>query len=206
MDGVDVVMEVVPQPRIFEWNIFHHHLMSRSLLDIDGVLCHDPSTDQNDDGVNYRRFLLDAKLRVRPSFEIMGLVTSRLEKYRAETTRWMEANGIQFKELHMLDLPSAEERRRLSAHGSFKGEVYKRSSAELFIESESLQARVIASISGKPVLSLEDMEVYTPGLVSLRGAVERTKRSKGLKKFARSLLGKPLRGFKLNRAETERLP
>ncbi|KAK0361012.1 hypothetical protein LTR94_025040, partial [Friedmanniomyces endolithicus] len=48
--GADIVFETIGLPRYFEWNIFHHKDLSRMCFDIDGVLCHDPERDQNDDG------------------------------------------------------------------------------------------------------------------------------------------------------------
>ncbi len=40
-------MEVIDRPRIFEWNVLHHPgILKDACLDIDGVLCHDPSHEQ----------------------------------------------------------------------------------------------------------------------------------------------------------------
>jgi orotate phosphoribosyltransferase len=59
---VDFFGEVVDQPRIFAWNILHHApLMARACLDIDGVLCHDPTEEDNDDGLRYAAFLRSAQ-------------------------------------------------------------------------------------------------------------------------------------------------
>src|SRR5690606_350291 len=40
--ALDLWYEVLDTPRIFEWNIMHHSLLSKSCVDIDGVLCRDP--------------------------------------------------------------------------------------------------------------------------------------------------------------------
>ncbi|MBI1687015.1 phosphoribosyltransferase family protein [Caulobacter hibisci] len=162
----DVILATVPQPRVFEWNALHHAILSRACVDIDGVLCHDPTDEENDDGERYLRFLTQARPRTIPTKKIASLVTSRLEKYRPETEAWLKANGVEYGELIMLDLPTAEERRRAGVHGSFKGEYYKRSKAEIFIESELAQAQTIANISGKPVLSLEGPVMCEPGNLS----------------------------------------
>ncbi len=82
---VDLYFEIVSAPRVFEWNIMNHDIICRSCFDIDGVLCIDPTEEQNDDGEKYIEFLQTAKPLWIPKFEIGVLVTSRLEKYRSYT-------------------------------------------------------------------------------------------------------------------------
>ncbi|WP_421682773.1 phosphoribosyltransferase [Stutzerimonas urumqiensis] len=160
---VDICMEIVKQPRVFEWNIMHHHFMSEACLDIDGVLCEDPTADDNDDGVNYLKFLTRARPLYIPSLKVAHLVTSRLEKYRPETEAWLAEHGVQYGQLHMLDLPSAAERRRLNMHHKFKAQVYARQKdASLFVESEMQQAIEIMKATKKPVYCIETNEMYTP--------------------------------------------
>lgn len=159
---VDVVLEAVPQPCLFQWTVFHHALLERCCVDIDGVLCCDPTAEENDDGAAYRGFLERATPMMVPTRPIGWLVTSRLEKYRPQTEAWLRAAGIAYRELVMLDLPSAEERRRANAHGGFKAKVYEDLDAVLFIESEHAQAEKIAELSGKPVLCLETNHLVEP--------------------------------------------
>ena len=150
-------------PRLFEWNLFHRWELERCCVDIDGVLCLDPTHEQNDDGERYREFLVNATTLARPTHRIGHLVTSRLEKYRPETEQWLKAAGIEYGQLHMLDLPSAKERRQQGTHGSFKAKVYARlDSTFLFIESESRQAEEIALRSGKPVLDFGQQRLVQP--------------------------------------------
>lgn len=165
-DEVDLALEVLPLPRMFEWNFMHHVYLQHACVDIDGVLCLDPCEAENDDGPNYLRFLAGAAPLYRPTARIACLVTSRLEKYRAETEAWLATHGIQYDRLEMLDLPSAAERRRLGLHGSYKGKVYRDSRAMLFIESEYRQAVEIARIAGKPVLSIEGQQIIGPDTLS----------------------------------------
>ncbi len=161
---VDIWLELVEQPRVFEWNILHHPLLTQACLDIDGVLCIDPTVEENDDGPNYQQFLEQAQPLFIPSVKVAHLVTSRLEKYRAVTEAWLRRHGVEYGELHMLDLPSAEERRRLGIHGTFKAEVYARHPlTRLFVESEQDQALQIVKASGKPVYCLQTNQMYSPG-------------------------------------------
>ena len=189
----DIVLEVLPQPRIFQWNFMHHIALERACVDIDGVLCHDPTETENDDGAAYLRFLTAARPLYLPTHRVAALVTSRLEKYRAQTEAWLDAIGVRYKELVMLDLPSKAERQRLAAHGSFKAEYYRKSPYDLFIESENGQARTIARLSGKPVLCLESHRLIEPSAAAIIASLPKVQSfgqgGSAIKRFARSVLG-----------------
>jgi uncharacterized HAD superfamily protein/adenine/guanine phosphoribosyltransferase-like PRPP-binding protein len=199
-EQADFVFEVVPWPRLFQWNFMHHDLLEQSCVDIDGVLCLDPTDDENDDGPAYARFLAEARPLYGPTRKIAYLVTSRLEKYRSQTEAWLAARGIQYDKLIMLDLPSKQERQRMGAHGSFKAEFYRRSDAELFIESEYGQAVKIAKLSGKPVLCLETHQMISPSFLQARVNQARTAQGRQaiLKSAVRTALGERVYGM-LNR-------
>ena len=68
---------------IYEWNIMQHHppLMSKSLYDMDGVLCLDPPDERNT--VLYEAYIRNAVLLFIPRTKIGGVVTYRLTKYKA---------------------------------------------------------------------------------------------------------------------------
>lgn len=159
-EHVDIVFEVLPQPRVFQWNLMHHNFIERACVDIDGVLCRDPTEHENDDGANYIEFLLNASPLHLSTRTIKTLVTSRLEKYRAETEDWLAQHEVRYETLVMLDLPSKQARQEARAHGSFKADHYRNSDAILFIESELGQAREIAQRSGKPVICLETHTLF----------------------------------------------
>ena len=152
---VDFWCEVVDQPRYFEWNVMHHPNLKRSCVDLDGIICRDPTESENDDGDNYRSFLVSAEPLIRPSVEIGWIVTCRLEKYRHLTEEWLKKHGIRYTNLVMMDLPDKKTRLALGKHALFKAEVYESSHAILFIESSPVQAQEIAAISGKDVLCLD---------------------------------------------------
>jgi uncharacterized HAD superfamily protein len=193
--GVDITLKVVPQPRLFQWNVMHHNMLDRCCVDIDGVLCIDPTEHENDDGENYLEFLLNASPLHTPTRQIGWLVTSRLEKYRKETEDWLHKRGIQYGELVMLDLPTREARLQSRSHATFKADVYrKRPSALLFIESEREQARDICRLAGKPVLSIGSQEMFTPEPLSGVALAQRFRtlptRYKAAEPSARSLARK----------------
>jgi uncharacterized HAD superfamily protein/hypoxanthine phosphoribosyltransferase len=174
--------ELVPNPRRFEWNILSSTAIQRYCFDMDGVLCLDPSKEDNDDGDRYRDFILTAQPLYIPNHKIGAIVTSRLEKFRPETETWLKRNGIEYGELVMLNLPTKEDRIRLKAAPSFKAEFYKKSSHELFIESEHNQAVRIAEASDKFVYALDSVTMHGPGKLSsliLRNKMTLKKRIKG---------------------------
>ncbi|MBR9812431.1 phosphoribosyltransferase [bacterium] len=165
-DATDIAFELLEMPRVFEWNLFHRPDIDQCCVDIDGVLCRDPTNAENDDGVNYQMFMRTVAPLFKPSYPIGHLVTSRLERYRQLTEEWLHNNGINFHHLHMLDLPTAEIRRQQRAHAPFKAKVYSQvRQAQLFVESDPIQAQQIADMSGKAVLCYSDQLMYRPHTV-----------------------------------------
>ena len=77
LDGhVDLYREVVEMPRVFEWNLMHGTVLANSCMDIDGVLCLDPTDEENDDGERYLRFLSETPALLLPTAPVGWLVTS----------------------------------------------------------------------------------------------------------------------------------
>jgi uncharacterized HAD superfamily protein/hypoxanthine phosphoribosyltransferase len=164
---VDFYFEICPVPRIFSWNCMHSPVLATCCVDIDGVLCRDPSTEENDDGPRYLEFLRSTEPLRLPSYEVGWLVTSRLERYRSETEAWLERRNVKYRNLVMLENYTAEERRRSGIHSTFKASVYSSADAHLFIESDAAQANRIAQLSGKQVLCVETQQLADPNPVSI---------------------------------------
>ena len=157
-EKVDIFCEIVEHPRIFQWNLFHHtSFLPHSFCDIDGVLCPNPPID--DDGEQYINYIKNAPKLYTPTVEIDTLISCRLEKYRAITEKWLKQNGIKYKHLILLNLPSKEARLKWRKHGEYKGKLYKKSNAILFIESSLWEAQKIQKISHKPVFCIETFEM-----------------------------------------------
>lgn len=162
-DMVDIPLVQLDMPRVFEWNIFHHKVLENACVDIDGVLCVDPTNEENDDGENYLNFLLNASPYIIPKVKINTLVTTRLEKYRPNTEAWLKKHGIQYDELVMMDLPDKATRMKMNNRGEYKAEAFKqRKHCTIFIESERRQAQTIFELSGKTVYCVDTNEMYTP--------------------------------------------
>ena len=131
-------------------------------LDIDGVLCENPTPEENDDGEKYIEFLRNARPKYVPTKKIGYLITSRLEKYRAETEYWLKKHGVEYDQLIMCPYQTAEERRRRGNHAIIKAIVYSQlPGTVLFVESERWQAIEIARRTFKPVFCTENQQCYT---------------------------------------------
>lgn len=175
---VDHWSEVITPPRLFEWNILHHPMLSNACLDIDGILCRDPTPEENDDGERYREFLRCVEPNYIPDRRIGWLVTCRLETYREETEAWLERNGIEYDSLVMMDLPDKETRQQLGNHAEYKAEVYESTGASIFIESDPRQAARICDITNKSVFCYQTFEMIQPdrAKAAFRKQVEYTTR------------------------------
>ena len=152
---------IIPMPRVFEWNVFHHFWLQQSCMDIDGVLCVDPTKEENDDGQKYLHFLRTAQPKWIPTVKIGHLVTSRLEKYRSQTEAWLAAYNVNYGQLHMLDCKDARERRRLNLHARHKARVAKAVDAKMFIESSYRQAGEIFQMIEIPTLCTDHMMMFS---------------------------------------------
>ena len=157
---VDIYCEIVDGDRIFQWNMFHHKkYMMESCLDIDGVLCRNPTPEENDDGEKYHKFLISADPKFLPSVKIKTLISCRLEKYRMETEFWLHQHNIEYEKLILLNLPDATARRAWGKYGEYKANEYKKSQYKFFIESSLAESKVIKSITKKPVFCIETMQM-----------------------------------------------
>lgn len=157
---VDFYCEIVDGDRIWEWNLFHNQLiLGRSCLDIDGVLCRDPTPEENDDGEKYHKFLLTAEPKFIPTVRIKTLITNRLAKYKNETMFWLKKHGIEYENLIMLNLPNAEERKKWNKYGEFKANEYIKNGYVFFIESSLSEALKIKEITRKTVFCIETMSI-----------------------------------------------
>lgn len=169
---VDLFFREMPYPRLFEWNALHHAHVKAACFDLDGVLCVDPSDADNDDGARYENFLRTALPLFTPTQRIGHIVSARLEKYREATERWLTEHGVDYGQLHLIDLPSHAERRRRGVHCTHKAKVYVETGASLFYESDPEQSRQIARLSGKPVLCIQSMQLYLPDSFSPKVALK----------------------------------
>ena len=95
-----------------------------------------------------------------PTVKIGCIVTSRLEKYRAQTEKWLAEHNVEYGELIMLDA-TAQERSTKGLHAPFKAKIYKeKRDMHLFIESNPSQASAIMEMTHKPVYCTQNGVFY----------------------------------------------
>jgi len=152
----------IPTPRIFAWNLLHSWVLDRACVDIDGVLCRDPTEEENDDGPQYKNFVDGVQPLYLPTAPIGHLVTCRLEKYRPATEAWLDRHGVRYRELIMMDYADKEARQKAAAYSSFKADAYRKTDAMLFVESSFVLATAIARQTGKDVFCTEIWDMVRP--------------------------------------------
>ena len=157
---VDFYFDIVEQWRVWEWNIMDHLVLESACVDLDGVLCVDPTPEQNDDGENYLKFLANAAPKFIPKHKIKVIVTCRLEKYRTETIQWLKKHNVKYDKLYMMNLSDAITRRKLGHYADYKAKIFREVGATLFIESNPIEAQGISMITGKTVYCLGDNKFY----------------------------------------------
>jgi uncharacterized HAD superfamily protein len=124
------------------------------MIDMDGVICEDPSIFDDD-----QEAYIEEIRRLRPLFcprSFQSICTHRLERFRPITEAWLQNHNIRATSIQMYPAKIAAERRKTAGpYGKWKGQVYAQSTAVLFVESCHLQAIKIHQVSQKPVLSIE---------------------------------------------------
>ncbi len=153
-DDNQIVFRELNRRPDFSWNCMQNESLHNSCIDIDGVLCVDPVKDEDDDGPRYENFLRNANVLLKTSTELGWLVTCRLEKYRGLTEQWLHDNGIQYRELIMMNYDSLDDRLKSKSDHIYKAKVYNETGAVQFIESSERLARLISEEAGKPVTCL----------------------------------------------------
>ena len=159
-------------PRVFAWNMFNHNQLTGEIaIDLDGILCPDPTSQENDDGDKYLNFIQNTTLKVSPLFAVKAIVTGRLEKYRKPTEKWLQKNGVQYGELVMNDAPDALFRRtkkfvtdfgEVDQISDFKSQALIRIKPLLFVESNLNQAMNITKLTSITTYAFDDDLVIHP--------------------------------------------
>lgn len=147
---------------LYEWNIFNHNprSMNKMLFDYDGVFCLDPPDERNKE--SYEKYIANPTPLFIPTnnSEVkINIVTYRLEKYRAQTEGFLRKNGVRNINLTMYNADTYEERSKISPE-VYKSNIYGKSNALLFVESDDKQAQRINSLTKKPVYCVSTNKMY----------------------------------------------
>lgn len=131
---IDIALETVPGPRVFEWNWFRHPFIKKAVFDIDGVIS--TPTVPGDRSVGEPLWI--------PTHPVFALATGRREEDRAATEAWLAKHGVQYSKLFM----SNEQRRAVNT----KVEAVLETGATWIVESSVKQAAFLKQATGRPVL------------------------------------------------------
>jgi hypoxanthine phosphoribosyltransferase len=129
------------------------------LTDLDGVICENCPQEFDDDGKKYLKWLKNAKPYLIPVYTIDAIVTSRLEKYRKETKKWLKKHNVKYKKLIMLNLPN-QEMRTFEAITKYKSDAIKKLKPFWFWESDEKEAKELHKLTGRQILCVETMKLY----------------------------------------------
>ena len=155
----DLYYKVIPWPMLSEWNIMHYKIFNTVAFDIDGVLCEDYFATSDLDENLYKKWLLTAKPFLIPAYEIDYVITNRLEKYRPETTKWLEEHKVKYKKLIMWDIKKKED--RIGLYAEHKVKMVIDLEPDYMIESNAHIAKTIHERTYIPVVCTENMMIYS---------------------------------------------
>lgn len=167
IDGIDISLEVVPGPRMFEWNWLNHGYMIRGCVSIDGLLCHAPSEAQMDEaqgGNQYKAFIDTAQPLHVPKRGLLYIVTSRMLKWKTPTKLWLKRHKITYGQIHMMPVASTDSRHKYGA-AKYKAEMYQhlKGDTELFFEANPEHAATIFETTKRPVYCTSTKELLQDG-------------------------------------------
>lgn len=140
----DIGLISLSTPRMFEWNIYHHRIMRRSMVEMENFLCVEP------EGIIEAEALREAKPRILPTTPIHTIVTSRPESMREVTMEWLKRYRVDYRHLIM----------DLSFDG--KARVYGRQfQCDLYFSNVEDESEEIFQRTGKDVYSLQANRMYS---------------------------------------------
>lgn len=159
---VDVYYREIALPRLFEWNWFRNSRIQAAMLDMDGVICEDwLHRQETSNDTEFAQHVLAARPLYPPQVPVRAVVTSRIERYRKDTTAWLTKHNVQYGKLIMHPARTPEDRQRAGDHAARKARAYHSDvDAQLFIESDAKQASEIFKLTKKPVLCTSNMAMF----------------------------------------------
>lgn len=111
--------------------------LSNACIDIDGVICRDPTVYENLYHDLYLNFLQNVPPNFQTDIELGYLVSARLEKYRNIVQNWLTKNNFKYKKLILLNCNTEQERNKLGEKFliEFKSNILRESNFDYFYES-----------------------------------------------------------------------
>lgn len=164
---LDFYGRILPLPHWFSWNIFGNDRLLEGFniaTDFDGVLCPDCPAEMDDNGERYVQWMASTRCKIRTHTNtIPFIITARLEKYRAETEKWLARNKVAYGKLVMGPWATQAERHN-NCIGTWKRRMAETVGARMFIESDDHQARIISTGWEPPVVCTDSQTCYVNGV------------------------------------------
>lgn len=157
-EDIDMVCDICPLPRAFQWNIWKHKSAANWATDMDGVMCRDPSKKENDRGPRLQNFYRTASPKFLYSTPIKYVITSREEQHRKVTEEWLQQHNIQYQKLIMKPngVPGGNQ-----SHAEYKANtINSLNDIELYIESDPKQAKIMCKLIRIPIWCTDDQRLY----------------------------------------------
>jgi orotate phosphoribosyltransferase len=157
IEKVDIFGKELEKPHLLEWHFFNSSHVKKTLFDLDGVFSPNVPMSCFADNDKYEEYLSNVEPfyhRLPKTHKLKAIVTGRLDKFRKITEEWLEKYNIEYEDLIMF--PTEKEKQRDANHvqevGQYKADVYKKSNAEFFMESEKSEGVVIRDVSKRLVI------------------------------------------------------
>ena len=161
-DRVDFHYEVVPVPRVFEWNLMHHPFLEEGCLDI-GVLFGTQSVLERSIAPGA---LANALSGLAPEFypdRCVGWLVSDLSTaHRPALEAWLARHEIMYRALVLRGDPM-DATAPGAGGAAFMADVYSHTRAWIFIASRAAYAAEIARRAFRPVFCYERHRMFFPG-------------------------------------------
>jgi hypothetical protein len=139
---------------MLEGSLLTSHGWSFSPLatDIDGVLCEDCPANIISGTPEYLEWIKNVKPLLLPNFEILAIITSRLNVYRDVTEQWLKDNGVKYKHVYMRENES-------ESSSAFKARIIWTVKPRWFWESSFSESVIIAKAAKIQVFSVEQNQM-----------------------------------------------
>jgi len=160
--NLDLWHKMVPLPHWFEWNLFGNSYLCEGLRiasDMDGIICPDFTAEEDDDAWRYADRMRTMECLIPKGTHFHAIITARLEKYRTLTEHWLKQNEISYGKLIMGPWET-KNARATRCMGSWKWVKARSVDAGMFIESDPMQAEVMASKGSIPIICPEAGGTY----------------------------------------------
>lgn len=120
--------------------------------DMDGVLCEDCPASVVSGTPEYLEWIRSVKPLLIPNFEILAIITSRLDIYKNVTEDWLRRNGVRTKQLYMRES-------ELESASRFKARIIRRVKPKWYWESSLSESIDIAKSAKIQVFCVEQNRI-----------------------------------------------